>query len=59
MIIITAIVTGTAAFLAGFSLGIIKHSAVKTKTEKKTDKIKDGLLKEYENFLNYDGSVQE
>lgn len=58
MIIFVFILIGLSAFLSGFIFGLdlkpINKAQPKTKTELKS-KI---LTKEYENFLNYDGSEQ-
>ena len=59
MIFLTVIFVGIAAFLGGLAVGI-KDVPPKAPTKipepcEETDK----LQKEYENFLYYDGSVQE
>ena len=59
MIILTVIFVGIAAFLAGLIVGC---SNVPQKNAKKPDGPlieNQRLQKEYENFLNYDGSVQQ
>ena len=59
MIFLTVIFVGIAAFLMGLIVGC---SDVPQKSEKKTtEPLNTGerLSKEYENFLNYDGSVQQ
>lgn len=59
MIILTVIFVGIAAFLSGLAVGIkdIPPKAPAKKPEPCEDI--DKLQKEYENFLYYDGSVQE
>ncbi|MBQ4119433.1 MAG: hypothetical protein IJD45_03495 [Clostridia bacterium] len=59
MIILTVIFVGIAAFLMGL---IVSNSEVPQKRAKKSTEplAKDERLqKEYENFLYYDGSVQQ
>lgn len=59
MIIIAVIFVGIAAFLMGLIVGcsnVLQKSTTKpTEPLNKTKR----LEKEYENFLNYDGSVQQ
>ncbi len=59
MIIFTVIFVGIATFLMGLTVG---NSELPQKRAKKpTEPLIDDerLQKEYENFLNYDGSVQQ
>ncbi len=59
MIILTVIFVGVAAFLTGLIVG---YSDVPKKSTKKPCEplnTTERLQKEYENFLNYDGSVQQ
>lgn len=60
MILISMIFVCICLFLLGFFLGISNEPQIKTYKVKSTedeDLIK--LKKEYQNFLNYDGSGQE
>lgn len=46
------------AFFAGYALGNIKEPDIKKIRKSKTDPILERQKREYENFLNYDGSEQ-
>ncbi|MBE6749892.1 MAG: hypothetical protein E7560_01850 [Ruminococcaceae bacterium] len=58
MIILLTFLIALAAFSVGFLLGSLKP-ALKTETHNiKPDFITEVTTKEFENFLNYDGSEQ-
>ena len=46
------------AFLVGFYVGVKSEPTTK-KNKTKTSKESEIFMTEYENFLNYDGSVQQ
>ena len=55
VIFITAI-----AFLIGFLMGVKKEPPIKHKKQvKKSDEEIAVIRREYENFLSYDGSIQQ
>lgn len=59
MIILTVIFVAIVAFFCGLAVGI-REVPQKTYTKKqKPDEDLIKLQKEYENFLNYDGSIQQ
>ena len=59
MIIITVMLVAVFAFLLGFLLGFIFETKPNIKVKKVKVKAEDsGIQKEYENFLNYDGTAQ-
>jgi hypothetical protein len=57
--IIVPIVIACIAFFTGFLVGNKKEKPISYKFEKKNNEDFRRLQKEYENFLTYDGSVQE
>lgn len=59
MIIITVIFVGVAAFLMGLIVGYSDVPQKSTKKPYEPLNTTERLQKEYENFLNYDGSVQQ
>ncbi len=59
MIILTVIFVGIAAFLMGLILGVSEVPQKSTKKDTEPLNTSERLQKEYENFLNYDGSVQQ
>lgn len=46
------------AFFAGYALGNIKEPQIKKAKTVKADPLLERQRREYENFLNYDGSEQ-
>lgn len=59
MIIITVMLVAVFAFLFGFLLGFGFDTRPVTKAKKTEKEQPDAeLFKEYENFLNYDGTAQ-
>lgn len=61
MIILVSLISASAAFLFGFIWGTVyvpPVKAVKNESLKQTDPELERLKKEYENFLNYDGTMQ-
>ncbi len=59
MIILMVIFVGIAAFLSGLAVGVKDVPPKNVKTKPVLDEDLISLKKEYENFLNYDGSVQQ
>ncbi len=60
MILFGMIFIAAVSFLIGFLVGVKDDVPTKKyKFETKTDEDSLKLQKEYENFLNYDGSLQE
>ena len=59
MIILTVIFVAIAAFLCGLAVGVKDVPPKVPKTKPGPDEDFKRLQKEYENFLNYDGSVQQ
>ncbi len=57
MIFIYLLVAGL-SFVVGFLLGEKPKPLIKPKTKKGTLAATENLRREYENFLNYDGSEQ-
>ena len=47
------------SFLIGFILGALRKAPTKTVRKPEIDSDLEALQKEYENFLNYDGSMQQ
>ncbi len=59
MTVILIIFTAIIAFLIGFSVGVKKEPPIKVrKFVAKPDKDLQEIKTQYQNFLNYDGSVQ-
>ncbi len=60
MIFFIVIFIAVIAFLIGFMMGVKKEPPIKTKRKStKPNEEFVTLQKEYENFLNYDGSMQQ
>ena len=59
MIVLTVIFVGIAAFLGGLAVGSKELPTKVTQKIPEPDEDLSKLQKEYENFLNYDGSVQQ
>lgn len=59
MIIFTVIFVGIAAFLMGLTVGSTELPQKSAKKPTEPISNDERLQKEYENFLNYDGSVQQ
>ncbi len=58
MIIIVLIFIAVAAFVIGYFLGNFDEKPMKEVIRKVPEEDDEGLKREYENFLNYDGSEQ-
>ncbi len=60
MILFAVIFIAAAAFLIGFLMGVKKEPPIKLEKQvTKPDEETAVIRQEYENFLNYDGSVQQ
>lgn len=60
MIFFMVIFIAVVFFIIGFYMGVKKESSVIEKKQvSKPDENLEIIKKEYENFLNYDGSIQE
>lgn len=59
MTVLTVIFTALFAFLIGFLTGVRKKPIKTNKPSAKLSKDLQTITKEYENFLNYDGSEQQ
>lgn len=59
MMLITVIFIALTMFLIGFFVGVKDEPPIKIKTHTKPQEDIETLKKEYENFLSYDGSMQE
>lgn len=59
MMLVTVIFVAFTMFLIGFFVGVKNEPPIEIKPKTKLQDDADILKKEYENFLNYDGSVQE
>ena len=57
--IILFLLLAVCSFLLGFILGAFKKPQVKTPNIKVFESDDSTTQKEYENFLNYDGTMQE
>lgn len=59
MMLITVIFVALVMFLIGFLVGVKDEPPIEIKTHTKPQEEIDTIKKEYENFLRYDGSMQE
>ena len=57
--LITVIFIAIVMFLIGFLVGVKEEPPIKQNMHTKTQEDLETLKKEYENFLSYDGSMQE
>ena len=57
MIYLILIFIALISYLLGFRLGLAKRQSFKLRKKNRCEVSK--LQKEYENFLNYDGTIQE
>ncbi len=57
--IILFLLLAACSFLLGFVLGVLKKPPMEKLKSRSVESDITRLQKEYENFLNYDGTVQE